>query len=824
VPLPGGLEDGDNDRIPDALELVLVSLGADEPVTQRSDTDADGIGDAYEVISGTNPINRDHPLTNGGADVINGTGPADTITDALEALLIAQGASTPVTRANDSDGDGAPDYMEVVAAGNPFLFTSPVPQGSLDPDADHMSVALELVLVRLGATPPLGLGSDTDSDGAPDFLEVETAAHPLNADVPVANGAGAGFDSNEETGPGGDGISDALERLLVDVGCPPPIGAANDTDLDGLPDYYEARRGTNPIDSDSPLAGGGADTDDGTGPPGDGISDALEAYLISQGASGPVTLNSDTDGDGVPDFYEVFKGSDPLDEDDTIAPGTRPTATGVIIIGTPIVGNQLTGAYVYNDLELDPEGDTILQWTRDFAPIPGETGSTYVISFEDVNTVLAFEVTPVSSLAFPPNTATGLKVATALAQPIPDLPRGAGGPGGIPIAANLEAWLRTDEGVITLANGPVIEVTQWRDSSGHGNHAGPTTVDGPELVPDLGPRGASAVRFGGAQSLSLPRPGEFAFTIVACVATTSEAGDVSWPLSPSIIGNDFPNCTKDYMLGINFGIPLFVVQEAEALSTIDLNDGLLHTIEAGRDASNGKSRQFIDGTLDVVKDSPTASSLDCPPTLFIGSSTDTTGFFTGDIYELMFFNGIRFLTPTQRALINIYLDGRFETVANDPRYTHTDTHGAEIAGIGRTASNDVQSTAEGIGIVQVSNPSALSDGDFLVWGTDAAPNDFSLSQNVPPTTTNRLTRTWAYTITDGGAGDGVGVVNLRFRVGGLPLSPLAQDFALLLDDDNDFSDADIVVGATLVPNPVAVSFTGVDLSGHSFFALAVRPQ
>src|SRR5262245_3493407 len=177
-PVPGGASDGDADGLSDALESVLLALGARAPVTAQNDTDGDGIPDAYEVRSGTHPLRGDHPLVNGGADVIDATGPLDTISDALEFLLIRQGAAAPITYMSDSDRDGAPDHLEVLVDADPLDANSPLADGQLDSDADRLSDALEAVLVGLGGAPPIDARSDTDGDGAPDGFEVETAAHP----------------------------------------------------------------------------------------------------------------------------------------------------------------------------------------------------------------------------------------------------------------------------------------------------------------------------------------------------------------------------------------------------------------------------------------------------------------------------------------------------------------------------------------------------------------------------------------------------------------------------------------------------------------------
>src|SRR5262245_54135217 len=657
-PVASGAADTDDDGISDALEAVLLALGAEPPVTPRSDTDGDGIPDGYEVRSGTSPVRGDHPLVNGGADVIDVTGPRDTISDSLELLLVRQGAIPPITRGNDSDLDGAPDHLEVFAGADPFDADSPLAGGGLDSDADRLTDALEEVLVRLGATPPLDTRSDTDGDGAPDFFEVETSAHPTDGDVPVEDGAGEAFDVNEATGPSGDRVSDAFELLLVQIGCPPPIRTESDTDLDGLPDAFEVRSGTNPLDGDSPLTGGRFDSDDSTGPPGDLISDALEAFLIAHGAPAPVTLATDTDGDGVPDFYEVFKGSDPFDPRDAIAPGTRPQALDLAIAGIPLVGRSLSGSYRYADAELDPEGPTSIAWLRDGVMIPGASTAEYVVSPADVETTLSIEVTPVSLFAYPPETARGELRRASLFVPTPRLPRGGGGPGGVGVAdgaSDIRVWLRADEGVETAEG----EVTRWRDQSGFQRHADALEPNRrPHLATGVGPNAASAMRFNGTSHLSIPRPVEDDFSILAVFATTSDTREAFWWLSPGIVGGwRPPPCQAHFHLGIDGGTTRFAISNTDLKANGIYNNGALHAVLATRINSSGRMRMFVDGVSRGSETGVHNLSLTCPEKVFIGSATSTTGFWNGDLFELCAFD--RVLGTVERNLIDNYLATRF---------------------------------------------------------------------------------------------------------------------------------------------------------------------
>jgi hypothetical protein len=230
-------------------------------------------------------------------------------------------------------------------------------------------------------------------------------------------------------------------------------------------------------------------------------------------------------------------------------------------------------------------------------------------------------------------------------------------------------------------------------------------------------------------------------------------------------------------------------------------------------------RLFVDG-VSRGNENGAMDSLVCPEKLYVGSATAGEGFFFGDLFELCVFN--RLLGQVERNLIDNYLAARFD-IPPVKRLYDSPTHRGDVAGIGRETMTAFIDIADGPGILEVSRPSRLSDGDYLLWGTDL-PQDSSLSEDVPAPYPRRLKRTWTTTLTDGGGGDGVGTVSLRFRVGGLFLSPEVSDFALLFDDDGAFSDARVLTGpATYDPGTDSIVFREVALGPERYFTLAVRP-
>lgn len=131
LPDNNGDEDSDNDGLSDSLEALIASEGGAADADPGTDTDGDGIPDYYEVMNGSDPGDANDPLSGGGSanDSNDATGSEEgstpIISDALESILIAGGATAPIERYTDTDEDGIPDYVEVLSNSDPFDSNSP---------------------------------------------------------------------------------------------------------------------------------------------------------------------------------------------------------------------------------------------------------------------------------------------------------------------------------------------------------------------------------------------------------------------------------------------------------------------------------------------------------------------------------------------------------------------------------------------------------------------------------------------------------------------------------------------------------------------------
>jgi hypothetical protein len=342
--------DADSNGIPDEVESYLESIGvAAGSITATNDTDGDGIPDWMEVMNGNDPLDVNSPATSGAGD-----SDSDGISDGVEEYLASIGATTPTTTSTDSDGDGIPDVIEVKMGYNPLDANNPTTDGSAASDDDaRIKAGLAHYLATLGANTPTYSNTDSDGDGIPDATEVANGTDPLDVDSPTSSGGGNN----------GNGVTNAVDALLQGLTTPTstggtatlvtPITKTSDSDGDGIPDWIEVANGYDPLNANSP-SNGSSDTD------GDGVTNVVETLLTGlpntpTSIAKPVTSSSDSDGDGIPDATEIAMGYDPQD-------ATNPTTNAL------------------SDTDSDGIPDAIEEYLASLLGIGGGVNSTIIAS------------------------------------------------------------------------------------------------------------------------------------------------------------------------------------------------------------------------------------------------------------------------------------------------------------------------------------------------------------------------------------------------------------------------------------------------------------
>lgn len=221
--------------------------------------------------------------------------------------------TTPNSRDEDSDGDTIPDIVE---AGDEDCFTAPVDSDEdgepdfLDLDSDDNGIGDDVE--GMVDTDEDGIGDyadpDNDGDRIPDFREIGgDADNPVDSDD---DGTPDYMDTDSDD----DGILDYWERDIDVDGDTIPSYLDDDSDGDGFPDAEEFNycdpETERPTDTDMDGVPDFLDTDSD----GDGLSDEDEAEI------GTSRCLIDTDGDGYSDFVEwLHPTADPTDPESVIS-------------------------------------------------------------------------------------------------------------------------------------------------------------------------------------------------------------------------------------------------------------------------------------------------------------------------------------------------------------------------------------------------------------------------------------------------------------------------------------------------------------------------
>ncbi len=187
-------------------------------------------------------------------------------------------------------------------------------------------------------------------------------------------------------------------------------------------------------------------------------------------------------------------------------------------------------------------------------------------------------------------------------------------------------------------------------------------------------------------------------------------------------------------------------------------------------------------------------------------------FHNGRIAEAFVFN--RALNDLERVLIDNYLGAKYGKAISNDFYAYEATHNIGLVGLGDDGTN-TQTSSQGAGIVEFSNPSAMTSGEyFLVAHTNT---DLSVltSVDIPVSLAGheRWSRTWRV----GETGD-VGDVDLVFDMSAPTGFGVVGTYNLLVDTDGNFSNATIIPG---VYNALTdeLSFT-VNMADGDYFTIS----
>ncbi len=400
--------DSDNDGITDIIEGQTTAAYA---APSGTDTDGDGIDNAYDNVTGTfggNANNGVTPVNTDGADTpdyIDLDADNDGKSDRLEGFDtngngVINGGERAYVGTTDTDGDGLLDEYDTVngifTANNTTNGNTPAsfpdvnnPGGdrdwrqAVDTDFDGIPDNVDQDDDNDGIPDVIenAAGPDTDGDGIPNSLDLDSDNDGIsdlyesgNAAAIAADTNSDGTISNAESAAGADGIPLAAQGT---EGSAPP--AVRDTDGDGKADPYDLDSDNDGINDLTEAGNAGiidANSDgvvDGPDSDRDGINDSADANNTVFGDPDLNDTPRDTDGDGVADFRDLDSDNDGIndlteagnagiidansdgvvDGPDTDGDGIRDSADG---------NNSVFGDPDLNDTPRDTDGDGIADY------------------------------------------------------------------------------------------------------------------------------------------------------------------------------------------------------------------------------------------------------------------------------------------------------------------------------------------------------------------------------------------------------------------------------------------------------------------------------
>lgn len=381
------------------------------------------------------------------------------------------------------------------------------------------------------------------------------------------------------------------------------------------------------------------------------------------------------------------------------------------------------------------------------------------------------------------------------------------GPGGVGNASDNILWLDADR--LSLSNNDLV--TSWSDLSGNGNNAAAAGANRPIFKTNQ-INGKSAVDFDGVndylQTNSHITTSAISSYTVHTARTTAISGVISVEKhflysSGNSLANAYDSPREYYATSYNLNDPtIFQFHTGSAVTGTNLTTILSNSL--GNKNRSGNRTSFLNKSITTI-----------------GSLSDGAGiplrFLNGLISEVILFN--RNLSSAERSIINGYLAGKFNISSLATHYSYFSAHGNEVFGIGQE-SDGANTTAQGTGIVEVSNASSLGNGDYLIIGHDNGALTTTTSVG-SAFANNRYTRIWRTDVTNT-----PGSVDLKFElVGNNFAADPTNAYRLLIDNvSGAFDNSGITQALTGTYNAIdeTITFTGVSLNDGDFFTIGER--
>jgi len=354
-------------------------------------------------------------------------------------------------------------------------------------------------------------------------------------------------------------------------------------------------------------------------------------------------------------------------------------------------------------------------------------------------------------------------------------------PGGV--SSGLVVWLKPDA-IAPVADGTAI--ASWNDASGLGHHATQTTAASRPQYYSNQFNGHAAIRTSSTRffNIDLSDINDTNYTIITVSKRTGSTGYVvgySGATSSTGLALGYAGSTvarhSQYANWVNMTVPTNSV--ATELPVI---------LACQFDELVGKKLWRINDGVNTVRTGTNKTHYVLSGGGRIGRGMANDG-FTGSIAEVIVYN--RVLTTGELKQLHTYLSVKYglSVPVAEHLYPLDATHQNDVFGIGYDNAYALnQTTSESAGmddILQISNPSSINNGDYLICGNDNESVAFSAHVGSNCIINSLLLRDWKFRH----VGD-FGTVDLRFDLTGVS-GFNASELRLLVDLDGDGYDDEV---------------------------------
>ncbi|MFK7757421.1 MAG: T9SS type A sorting domain-containing protein [Flavobacteriales bacterium] len=410
-------------------------------------------------------------------------------------------------------------------------------------------------------------------------------------------------------------------------------------------------------------------------------------------------------------------------------------------------------------------------------------------------------------------------------------PLGIYGPGGVGDTDNLSYWFMADEQMLTEENGTVPAegglVGYWGDVSGNNAIATQNiSAQRPFYVPN-------SDLFNGMPAIQLTADSAFLRTSDIVVKENVAAFAVA---SAELFPNGFTFWNEYGWIASGRGPNGFLIHpwkdafhttgiiydnannETIGLNTVfvpGINTATIHGMQFYNNSVNKYLDSYVNGNVDKIQANNVVRDAEDEVQVNFGRDFgDRYG--AGLIAEQILYT--ERLYDTHTILVRNYLSSKYSAPCDAlDRYFQDELYNLDVAGIGQMSEFDKHLDAQGRGIVRMSEPADMDNGEFLLWGTNNASMEWGWGSDV--FLTGRVSRTWGYEET----GD-VGEVLVRIYDEGGNLDEGLDGQIGIIYLENEIFDFGMTPEFTLLTEVEdGVWSANVNFSGRGVFTIGVQP-